>query len=248
MPVDLAPLMQRLAALELWQGEQQNFVTPPVVPVTPTLPTGYRLVRDHTIDMALGHDWARFQIYLLNWQQEPTSMGDPTLITWNNDGSATLDAGNTAGVWKTGALQLVGPKRRSAALVRSSTRPIRTQSARSSAMTARARRSISNWPGRTAPPGGRQRYTCPKRAAACRASANASLIAHPSPRRRKSWNTIFRRIAASFTATVSASRRSDLRTWTIPPPGIRPHHWRFTGRGRRTQAGPDGPIPAVARR
>lgn len=111
----VSALEEAFAEMQAWRAEMEG-PDEPVVEV-PTLPSGYRKVQDYGIDYMLQQDWGniRTNIYLPNWQQGPHSVGNPSLIAWNDDGSATIDAvarlhTPTGKTWQTGALQFNRPK------------------------------------------------------------------------------------------------------------------------------------------
>lgn len=111
--VDLSGITARLGALEAWKAAMEGEVEPPVEPEEPVAPTAFRRVRDYGIDYNLAFGWndPAISIYLPNWSNGVMSMNDPTLIVWNDDGSATLNAEARADAWHMGALQLNRPKR-----------------------------------------------------------------------------------------------------------------------------------------
>lgn len=87
-------------------------VLSPSLPALKTTP-----VQTLTIDKAVSYNWgAKYDIYLPNWGVGPKSMGDPSKVEWQADGSVILKAarGQPAEVspdrsWYTGSMQ-VGSK------------------------------------------------------------------------------------------------------------------------------------------
>lgn len=73
------------------------------------LPAGFRKLDSFKIDKFLTYDWDAFEIYLSSWHNGVQTTGDPELVTWNPDGSATLDFCGDGHSGQSGMLKLVRP-------------------------------------------------------------------------------------------------------------------------------------------
>ena len=105
-------LSDRIAALEAWRAALEGEGEPEV-----SLPAGYTRLQDFGIDTAGTLNWSdpAVNIFLPTWEQGPLSVGNPALLSWNADGSVTIDAiarlhAATGRDWQTGALQFNRPK------------------------------------------------------------------------------------------------------------------------------------------
>lgn len=74
-------------------------------------PAGFSKIGDLKIDRRLTFDWSAFDIYLPQWGVGPKSLGRPSLLDWQPDGSVIVNAGfgerdpATGRSWHTGAMQ-----------------------------------------------------------------------------------------------------------------------------------------------
>ena len=74
-----------------------------------SLPAGFRRIDSFKIDKSLTYDWKRFEIYLSSWHNGVQTTGDPDLLTWNSDGSVTLEFCGDGKSGRSGMLKLVRP-------------------------------------------------------------------------------------------------------------------------------------------
>lgn len=73
------------------------------------LPRGFRTIDSFKIDKSLTYDWEAFEIYLSSWHNGVQTTGDPSLITWNDNGSVKLDFHGNGEAGRSGMLKLVRP-------------------------------------------------------------------------------------------------------------------------------------------
>lgn len=112
--VDLSSILARLDALEAWRASFD--VEAPVEPTDPpATETAFIPPAQFNVDRDLKYDWTH-EIILPNWGNGILSKGDPSLIEWNADGSATLNAVAQAAdaeglTWRMGAMQYNRPKK-----------------------------------------------------------------------------------------------------------------------------------------
>lgn len=74
-----------------------------------SFPKGFRTIDSFKIDKSLTYDWEAFEIYLSSWHNGVQTTGDPSLITWNDNGSVTLDFHGNEEAGRSGMLKLVRP-------------------------------------------------------------------------------------------------------------------------------------------
>lgn len=79
------------------------------VPAPAPLPAGFRRIDSFKIDRSLTYDWDRYDIYLASWHNGVQTTGDPSLLTWNPDGSVTLEFRGDGQSGRSGMLKLVRP-------------------------------------------------------------------------------------------------------------------------------------------
>ncbi|WP_299361837.1 glycoside hydrolase family 16 protein [uncultured Paracoccus sp.] len=75
------------------------------------LPEGYRRPAEFSVDRKLSYDFSKYDMYLPNWFNGVQTTGDPSLVEWNEDGSATLNFVGHRKDGRSGMLQIIRPRK-----------------------------------------------------------------------------------------------------------------------------------------